>query len=224
MLPTAQTEVPQCHQSSKLCDDGKECVLFSHLCDGEKDCLDGSDELGCPETCKPGYLTYTSGLWPLRTGFWHLCSNLFYLSVTGEFQCAHGKMCILEAQVCDGRPQCQDWSDEKDCRRPTKICEFRCADGSRCIPKKFVCDGETDCPDGTDELGCGRNFQGCVTELTAVLPLSVATLKVFFSSSCSCRYDGVDFSINLHQSVISLSGFIKLHLSTSVVRWTQRLS
>lgn len=89
-------------------------------------------------------------------------------------------MCILEAQVCDGRPQCQDWSDEKDCTRPSKSCEFRCADGSRCIPKKFVCDGETDCPDGTDEFDCGRNFQGCVIELTAVLPLSVPTLKVYF--------------------------------------------
>lgn len=88
-------------------------------------------------------------------------------------------MCILEAQVCDGRPQCQDWSDEKDCRRPTKTCEFRCADGSRCIPKKFVCDGETDCPDGTDEFGCGRNFQGCVIELTAVLPLSFGNFEGF---------------------------------------------
>lgn len=98
-------------------------------------------------------------------------------------------MCIPEAQVCDGRLQCRDQSDEADCRRPTRSCEFHCADGSRCIPKKFVCDGEADCLDGTDEFGCGRNFQGCVIESTAVVP----TLKVFFSSSCSCWYDGVDF-------------------------------
>ena len=81
-------------------------------------------------------------------------------------------MCVPEAQVCDGRPQCLDQSDEMDCRRPTKSCEFQCADGSRCIPKKFVCDGERDCVDGTDEFGCGRNFRGCVIELTAVCLLA----------------------------------------------------
>lgn len=76
-------------------------------------------------------------------------------SSTGEFQCAHGKMCIPESEVCDGRPQCRDRSDELDCWEKTKGCEFRCADGKRCIPKKFLCDGEMDCLDGSDEMGCG---------------------------------------------------------------------
>ncbi|XP_075935564.1 uncharacterized protein LOC142935234 [Anarhichas minor] len=63
-------------------------------------------------------------------------------------------MCIPEAEVCDGRWQCRDQSDELDCWKGTKSCEHRCADGKRCIPKKFLCDGERDCLDGTDEVGC----------------------------------------------------------------------
>lgn len=66
-------------------------------------------------------------------------------------------MCIPEAEVCDGKSQCRDQSDELDCWKPTKSCEHRCADGKRCIPKKFLCDGERDCLDGTDEVGCGKS-------------------------------------------------------------------
>uniref|UniRef100_A0A3P8R0G2 Uncharacterized protein n=1 Tax=Astatotilapia calliptera TaxID=8154 RepID=A0A3P8R0G2_ASTCA len=87
-------------------------------------------------------------------GFVHDC----LLSTPGEFQCAHGKMCIPEVQVCDGRWQCQDHSDEADCQKPIKSCEHRCADGKRCIPKKFLCDGEKDCVDGSDEVGCSKLF------------------------------------------------------------------
>lgn len=65
-------------------------------------------------------------------------------------------MCIPESEVCDGRPQCQDRSDELDCWEKTKSCEFRCADGKRCIPQKFLCDGEMDCLDGSDEVECGK--------------------------------------------------------------------
>jgi len=65
-------------------------------------------------------------------------------------------MCIPEAEVCDGKSQCQDRSDELDCWEQTKSCEHRCTDDKRCIPKKFLCDGEKDCLDGTDEMGCGK--------------------------------------------------------------------
>lgn len=97
-------------------------------------------------------------LWRLAEMLFHSKSHTFHLYCTaGEFQCSHGKMCIPEAQVCDGKLQCRDQSDELDCTEKTKSCEHRCADGKRCIPKKFLCDGEKDCLDGTDEVGCGKS-------------------------------------------------------------------
>lgn len=77
------------------------------------------------------------------------------LSHPGEFRCSHGRKCIPRAQVCDGRFQCRDHSDEVGCWEQTKGCQHRCSDGKRCIPKKFLCDGERDCLDGSDEVGCG---------------------------------------------------------------------
>lgn len=73
-----------------------------------------------------------------------------------QFQCAHGKKCIDQDQVCDDIPQCQDRSDELDCRKKTDTCHHQCDNKSRCLPSTFLCDGEWDCLDGTDEANCGR--------------------------------------------------------------------
>lgn len=73
-----------------------------------------------------------------------------------QFQCAHGQKCIDQNQVCDEIYQCQDHSDELDCRKQTDTCHHQCDNKSRCLPSTFLCDGERDCLDGTDEANCGR--------------------------------------------------------------------
>lgn len=84
-------------------------------------------------------------------------TGLFFIP-SGQFQCAHGMMCIDKKLVCDGTPHCQDRSDEMNCFKLSESCNHYCDNRSRCIPETFLCDGQRDCSDGTDETGCGEDF------------------------------------------------------------------
>lgn len=54
---------------------------------------------------------------------------------------------------CDGRLDCDDGEDERECCRPQ---EFRCGSGE-CVPISKECDGKGDCQDGSDEHSeCGK--------------------------------------------------------------------
>ena len=70
-----------------------------------------------------------------------------------EFQCPN-KRCIPKSWHCDGRPDCIQGEDEKNCAGSCNSHnKFQCDDGW-CINAKWHCDGEADCRDMSDEKDC----------------------------------------------------------------------
>ncbi|XP_041826726.1 low-density lipoprotein receptor-related protein 2-like isoform X3 [Melanotaenia boesemani] len=143
-LPETPTNVLKCRFGSRLCQDGTECVLLSHICDGEIDCQDGSDEEGCDD-----YLLKVDGtegdpnIAPTKPP----CTS-------PSVQCPGSSLCIKPSQMCDGRRDCPDGSDEKCVKRCPSDTDFRCKDRRSCISNGQVCDGRSDCHDSSDEVGC----------------------------------------------------------------------
>nr|XP_033502272.1 low-density lipoprotein receptor-related protein 2-like isoform X2 [Epinephelus lanceolatus] len=145
--PAARVNVIKCRMGSKMCRDGTECVLFSHVCDRERDCRDGSDEEGCenlhlnesPAPVEPSTQPPTK---PSCT--------------SPSFLCPDSSLCIKPTQICDGKRDCPDGSDENCVKRCPDKTDFRCKDRRSCISKSLVCDGRSHCHDGSDEVNCAR--------------------------------------------------------------------
>jgi len=89
----------------------------------------------------------------------------------GYSVCENGEDCIRDSYFCDGKLDCPDKSDERNCIECPEG-DSLCWNGERCIPDSWFCDGEADCPDESDEL-CGecpedyvkcRNGEKCIHE------------------------------------------------------------
>uniref|UniRef100_A0A8D3EE01 SCO-spondin n=1 Tax=Scophthalmus maximus TaxID=52904 RepID=A0A8D3EE01_SCOMX len=90
------------------------------------------------------------------------------LCVEGQFACRTFG-CVEAAQVCDGRRDCLDGSDEERCGTPV-VTSVRPLVPSPCSPKQFPCESgecvhldrrcdlQRDCTDGSDERDC----VGCI--------------------------------------------------------------
>ncbi|KAI2656410.1 hypothetical protein H4Q32_013338 [Labeo rohita] len=77
----------------------------------------------------------------------------------GQFACTSG-FCIKKEQQCDGWNDCEDMSDERNCKCDEE--QFTCSNG-QCKPQFFVCDRMNDCGDNSDEehCDCGRAEERC---------------------------------------------------------------
>ncbi|XP_074658304.1 uncharacterized protein LOC141911221 [Tubulanus polymorphus] len=86
-----------------------------------------------------------------------VCRNLEHILACNDFECAAGTVkcpasyCIPIRHVCDGRSDCPNSEDERNCETWSCPGMFKCGQENRCIPQSEVCDGVVNCKHNSDD-------------------------------------------------------------------------
>ncbi|CAG7722034.1 unnamed protein product [Allacma fusca] len=185
-------DVNGCHWSQHGCRKGNQCIPGHLKCDGKLDCKDGSDEENCHrsrnmysmESCADS--EFSCNVTTICISLESVCNGINdgggiddsderdCRQVNGchwtQHSCRLGNKCIPRSQICDGKKNCEDGSDEEHCltsrnRDRMVSCSekgFLCNVTMICISLSDVCNGIKDCGDidGSDEEDC-RQVNGC---------------------------------------------------------------
>ncbi|XP_053372116.1 low-density lipoprotein receptor-related protein 2 isoform X2 [Clarias gariepinus] len=167
---------------SHRCDNKTHCIPENFLCDGERDCVDGSDEADCSTDNEDSVNSKASSEAQaiVLSAHYPDCKSPSVL-------CESTSMCMSPVQLCDGKLDCPDGSDELSCIHSCQnMGDFLCKDRRKCIEQYLVCDGRPDCTDGSDEVECSA----------AAVPESGASLRCRWGSVL-CK-DGSDCILYHH--------------------------
>lgn len=169
-----------CEENEFRCGDGQ-CLPGSMRCDRVAQCADQSDEYGCQDNCvgvgkvscgpqkEAGCFNNKTqrcdGVQDCLSGRdEHLCPSSVH-NITPPSQQSLEKLCVLKcrsdnscythSQMCDGKADCRDFTDEIDCGYCPKGQSLCNSVTRHCFtPTEELCNGVFNCPLGEDEVGC----------------------------------------------------------------------
>ena len=218
------------------CDDNSDLCLFANntscfqcldkrliinsrqVCDDVNNCYDSSDELLCDTNIDAekgaNLLDANNSLCLEKSTINYQSSSIKIYIFNQYFQKSHPqyitcktKFGSVAATLCDGRPECKDFSDECECENLPSFCNDSChfffSMGDR------YCDGVEDlawvylnktlCPKGFDELHCPKRFKCNANESVSIDVLEVCDGK----PDCDDRSDENNCTMKKNAAIFS---------------------
>ena len=222
-------DVAQCDDESDLCQnenvscfhcfDKRLVISSSQVCDGVNDCFDMSDECLCElqiegqscasllDTKKFSSCFENDSIISLRNSLQIYVNPIQSSSNKFQSETCQNKFRSTHAKLCDGRPECKDYSDECQCNNPPRLCNDSCRNyflmGDR------YCDGVEDtawvyinrsmCLKGFDGRWCPKRFK-----CNATGKLSIDVIQVCDGNSdCNDNSDEANCSGESDQALFS---------------------
>ena len=108
------------------------------------------------------------------SGFLSICFNGKHLENCQAVQCQKSikcpnSYCIPYSYVCDGKWDCWNGADERNCATRTCTTLYKCSHSSICISLDLICDKLLNCPYGDDENICHFCVQSCTCVALAII-------------------------------------------------------
>ncbi|XP_034474850.1 putative vitellogenin receptor isoform X1 [Drosophila innubila] len=209
----------RCHADQFQCRNGG-CILQAKMCDGRSDCTDNSDELECDyKLCRQPHWFPCAQPHGACLAAELMCNGIENcpggedehhcpgrISSFGQRNCSQFEYmcqdhsCIPLDFMCDGKPHCDDNSDElAGCKQSSASCTsgHLCANG-RCLQRKqWLCDGVDDCGDNSDERDCANLCQPSLGKFMCRNHVNCLDLSKVCDGTSDCS-DGSDESESCH--------------------------